>query len=138
MVIPPRMIEFLRFCIVGFLGYLVDSAAMEALVYAGLSAAMARVISIPTALQCTFLLHGAFTFRAHGGYTRRAWITFMGCNLMGALINYLIFLAALQVIHLPQALWNRQLALVCGMAVAMWFNYWANRRFVFTPPKEQA
>ncbi len=131
MSLPPRMHEFLRFCVVGGIGFLVDSGTMELLVHAGLPAPRARVLSILLAMQATYLLHGTFTYRNHRGHTRRAWATFMGCNALGAAINYLVFLAALQIAHLPQPMLNRQLALICGVAVAMWFNYWANRRFVF-------
>ncbi|MFM9889450.1 MAG: GtrA family protein [Rickettsiales bacterium] len=126
-----RVTEFLRFCIVGLMGYFVDAGTLELLVHAGLESWLARVFSIPTALQCTYALHGLFTYRGHGDFSRRKWAGFMLYNLLGAAINYTIFLIVLRMLPFTSELAQRQGALFCGMAVALWFNYWATRHFVF-------
>lgn len=129
----PRLFEFARFCLVGFIGYLVDAAALELLVHHGLVAALARPLSIATAMQANYLMHGWFTYRGHGGFSRAGWLRFLSVNLTGAVLNYLVFLLALSQLHFSSPLYNRQLALCCGLGVGMWFNYWGNRRFVFRP-----
>jgi putative flippase GtrA len=126
-----RIREFLRYCIVGGLGFLVDAGCMELGILAGLAAPEARILSILTALQCTFLLHSMFTFKTHNARTRSGWSKFMLSNLTGAMLNYLIFLVLLFVLPIPDALLLRQCALAGGVSVALFFNYWANRRFVF-------
>ena len=121
---------------VGGTGSVVDAGVMEALVACGLPAAMARLLSILTALQVTYFLHGTFTFRDHDGYRLRGWAKFMGCNLTGALINYLLFLAVLSCTPFGEPRLDRLTGLVVGTGVALWFNYWANRRFVFACAKK--
>ncbi|MDX2095847.1 MAG: GtrA family protein [Alphaproteobacteria bacterium] len=128
---PLRHREFLRFCMVGFLAFLVDSSLLELLVYTGLTAPVARGLSIAVALQCSYFLHGAFTFRAHGGYSIKSWMKFMLGNLMGAALNYGVFLLVLMAQVGADARIARLAALLAGTAVALLFNYWASRRFVF-------
>lgn len=123
--------QFLRFCIVGFTTYLVDSAVMETLVHQGLHAMEARAISITIAMQCGYLLHGIFTFRGHGKRHREAWIRYMTSNLIGAALNYAVFVIAFHLTPFTEPLLARQSALICAVGVAMWFNFWANGRFVF-------
>lgn len=131
-----RFHQFLRFCVVGLIGFVVDAAALELFVWFGLPAPFARVISMNIALQCTYLMHRSFTFKGHGN-PRKAWIKFMAANLTGALINYLVFLAALTYSPFSEPLLQRQFALFCGMGVAVNFNYWATRRFVFGARKPE-
>lgn len=133
---PLRHREFLRFCVVGFLAFLVDSGLLELLVLTGLSPVTARAASIAVALQCAYFLHGAFTFRAHRGYSRAGWGKFMLSNLMGAALNYGVFLLVLAVQVSTDARIARLAALLSGTMVALLFNYWANRRFVFARGEE--
>ena len=127
-----RLHEFLRFALVGFVGFVVDAGLLELAVFLGLPAQSARVISILLALQVTYTLHGRFTFRRHGGYSRRAWLQFMLANLIGALLNYGTFLLLLIDDTRP----TRLVALLGGTGVGLCFNYWANRKFAFRAPKE--
>lgn len=129
--LAPRLAEFIRFCLVGGLAFIVDAGLLELLVAAGLPAGAARAISIAVALQCSFFMHGAFTYRAHRGFCVKSWQRFMLSNLLGAAINYGIFVALLQAAlgNTPQT--DRLLALVAGTTVALFFNHWANRRFAF-------
>jgi putative flippase GtrA len=122
--------QFLRFCLVGLVGFAVDAGALEGFVALGLSPAAARVLSITVALQATYILHKRFTFRATE--TANPWPKFMLANALGALINYLTFLVVMALIGTAfQALEARQSALLAGTATALLVNYWMNHRFVF-------
>lgn len=123
--------QFLRFCLVGALGFAVDAGMLELLIYGELSAPIARLFSITVALQVTYFLHSAFTFRHRGGFTPRTWLRFIAANLIGAAVNYIVFLGLL--VALPDTQSARLFALASGTAVALLFNYIANRRFVFSP-----
>ncbi|MES2983814.1 MAG: GtrA family protein [Pseudomonadota bacterium] len=127
-----RLTEFLRFCLVGFIGFFADAALLELLVRAGLNTPCARVISLCCAMQVTYVLHDRFTFRhAVREARRRTWLTFMLANFTGALINYATFMLVLAQDAIADAMLSRQVALICGTAIALGFNYWANSRFVF-------
>jgi putative flippase GtrA len=123
--------EFLRFCIVGGIAFLVDAAILEFLVLGEVPASTARVISIAIALQVSYLLHRRFTFSARHPHSTRRWGKFMAANLIGAVINYSTFLGLLAAALSADADTARALALLGSTFVALMFNYWANRRLVF-------
>jgi putative flippase GtrA len=125
------MAEFLRFCLVGLLGFMVDAGLLELLVAYGLPAAFARVGSITVALQFTYFVHGTFTYRAHAGYNLVGWARFMASNALGGAINYTVFVALLAAPLGTTEQTSRLLALFAGTGLALLFNYWANRRFAF-------
>lgn len=127
-----RTREFLRFCVVGGTGFVVDAGILEMFCHYGVSAPIARAVSIAVALQVTFLLHGFYTFKTRGGFSRQRWLQFMLFNLVGAALNYGTFLLVLMLPLLEEPLPHRYLALVMGTAVGLVFNYTSNRRFVFT------
>lgn len=125
------MPEFLRFCLVGGVAFLIDAILLEGLVYAGIAASVARIISIAIALQASYLMHSAFTYRGHRGLTRTSWLAFLSSNLIGAGLNYGVFLLVLHAAlgDCPEN--TRLIALLAGTLAALMFNYWANRRFAF-------
>lgn len=110
---------------------MVDAGALELLIALEMPALAARVFSIAVALQCSYLLHGAFTYRAHHGYSMQNWRLFMTSNLLGAAINYAVFAGVLGAAIGPDAESSRLIALVAGTSIALFFNHWANRRFAF-------
>ncbi|MFZ4542109.1 MAG: GtrA family protein [Rickettsiales bacterium] len=123
--------EFLRFCIVGSIAFLVDVGLLETLVTIGFLAYVARIASIAVALQVSYALHGLFTYQNHKGFSRTSWATFMASNLIGASVNYVAFILVLHAAlgNCPEN--SRLIALVAGTAIALGFNYWANRRYAF-------
>ncbi len=125
------MHEFMRFCAVGGVAFMVDAGVLELLIALEMPALAARVFSIAVALQCSYLLHGAFTYRTHHGYSIQSWRLFMTSNLLGAAINYAVFAGVLGAALGPDAESSRWIALVAGTGVALFFNHWANRRFAF-------
>lgn len=123
--------RFLRFCLVGGVGFLVDATLFELVVRAGMALELARIVSLFIAMQVTYRLHRAFTFGAVDVRGHRPWMKFMVSNALGAVVNYLAFLLALRLIHIDHAMLDRQAAVAVGAGVAMFFNYWANKSFVF-------
>lgn len=131
-----RILEFLRFCIVGFVGFLTDAVMLEIFVACDVPTRIARLFSMALALQVGYVLHQIFTFRGRGGFSTRRWLHFLALNLVGVAINYSIFLAGLALFPISDAQMQRQAALVAGTSVALAFNYWANGRFVFAKRDE--
>lgn len=133
--LPDHFSEFFRFCCVGGIGFLVDYGLLELFVAEGASASVARVLSISITLQLMYLLHRRFTYRTQTQRGLRPWLRFLVTNLLGALINYLVFLCTLSLLTFPTETMNRLLAVVAGTGVALFFNHFMNRRFTFAPEK---
>jgi len=123
--------EFIRFCLIGGSLFLFDAIMLEALVRNGISPTIARIASLSIGLQLAYVAHGLFTFRGHSGFNRRSWIGFISANFIGACINYGIFIAVLALIGEERGMVSRMSGIVAGTSVALFFNYWVNRRYVF-------
>ncbi len=123
--------EFFRFCIVGGGLFVCDALMLELLVYSGFSAFTARLISLGLALQLAYLAHGFFTFKGHAGFNRRSWLGFLVANALGASINYAVFSATLALMEGANNASTRIFAIAIGTVIALFFNYWMNRRYVF-------
>ena len=138
MQLSPAIQQFLRFCCVGLTCYVLDACVMEALVSHGLKVWVSRGISITLGLQCGYLLHSIFTFRGHGSHPGRAWIRFMASNSFGATLNYLLFIIALHALPIHHPFYLRQTSLIIAVSISMWYNFLANRHFVFRKGKRDA
>lgn len=126
-----RILEFLRFCIVGFTAFCVDYSLLEMLVLFGMKASYARIGSIAVALQVSYLLHHRFTYRTGTPLSVHSWLKFLTSNLIGAGINYSMFLIVLHLNIFTDEQASRLIAMLAATATALFFNHWANRRFAF-------
>lgn len=126
-----RMQEFFRFCGVGGTGFAIDYSLLELLVYGGMSAPLARLLSIAITMQIMYFLHGRITYRNHAQRGLKPWLAFIATNLLGMCVNYGIFLGVLEISPLASAPLNRLVAIVSGTGVSLFFNYFMNRRFAF-------
>jgi len=126
--------QFLRFCVVGTMGFIVDSAMLFFLHrWIGLDPYSARAISILTAMNCTWLGNRLITFRSHAATTRHEilfeWSRFVAANSFGAAVNYGTY--ALIVRFAPEPADSPYVALVCGVAVGLFVNFALSKRLVF-------
>lgn len=73
---PPRLRQFLRFCLVGGSGVVVDMAVLHCLaVGLGCNVSLSKVCAAETALLNNFLWNEVWTFRAQGlGHGGRAGV----------------------------------------------------------------
>lgn len=119
------MPAFLRFMVIGGLGFGVDAGLTLLLIHAGLQPWQARVPAILAAMACTWLANRRFTYQASesrplveaGRYAAVASV--MACG------NYLVFLG-LVVIGTPPFL-----SVVVATACQTVVSFWAYKRFVF-------
>lgn len=122
--------QFLRFCLVGTVGFLIDAATLQGLMALGLGPLVARLFSFLLAATGTWLLNRRYTFdsTAPRGLWRE-WLHYLAVNGVGGGINYFCYAVALLTLETVRA--QPVLGVAIGSVVAMVFNYLANKHLVF-------
>jgi putative flippase GtrA len=126
---------FIRFGVVGGAGYFVNLAALFiATRYFGLGKYPAGAFSIFVAMIFTWLGNRYFTFaerRARGSLKAvgREFLTFVGANIVGAVVNYLVYAGLLRFAAPPFD--DKYVAQACGVLAGMVFNFFLSRSVVF-------
>ena len=122
--------QFLRFCLVGGIGFLVDAGTLLLLLHVGLDRYVGRVISYLVAATVTWLLNRLYTFDSTAPQAlHRQWARYVAVNAAGAGINYLVYAGSMLA---SDTLYRHPvLAVAAGSAVALLFNFAANRWLVF-------
>jgi putative flippase GtrA len=121
--------QFVRFGVVGVLGFLVDTATVYAAkpVF-GLYGAGA--LAYPVAASFNWALNRAWTFRGHGtGPRHHQWARFLAANAVGFVLNrgcYAILVTFSQV-----CADNPVLAVAAGAIAGLFTNFTLSRRLVF-------
>jgi len=128
--------QFLRFGVVGVIGFGVDTGVVYALrglvgIYA------AGLISYLVAASGNWLLNRVWTFRGHGrGSAFRQWLMFLAANSVGFVLNRGVFfslVAAFALVHRVPVI-----GIAAGTLAGMFANFALSHRLVFkahhTPP----
>ncbi len=122
--------EFLRFGVVGTIGFLVDSGVLYGAIALGAGLYLGRAISYLAAATATWALNRAWTFRGRGtGPVHRQWALFVAVNLLGFALNYGTYAA--MVATLPVVAANPILGVAAGSIAGMFTNFVLSRRLVF-------
>jgi putative flippase GtrA len=125
--------QFLRFGVVGTIGFVVDTATLLGAVALGAGPYGGRVLSYLVAATTTWALNRAWTFRdrAPGGQPGRQWALFLVLNLAGFAANYGAYLAVTA--WLGTAPWQLVVAVAAGSLAGMFINFGLARQVVFRP-----
>jgi putative flippase GtrA len=121
--------QFLRFLMVGAIGFVVDAAVLLLLIHGGgLSRIWARVPSFLAAVTVTWLLHRNFTFmRANrAAPSIREWVHFTLANAFGNGANLVMYAA-----FVGLWAWDPLPALAVASVAALGVNYALSARWVF-------
>ena len=123
--------QFLRFGVVGTVGFLVDSAVLLSMMALGLGPYGGRVVSYLAAASTTFALNRAWTFRDAGRDRPVAtqWGRFILLNLVGFAVNYGTYAALIATS--PLVAEYPVLGVAAGSVAGMFINFGLSRRFVF-------
>lgn len=123
--------QFLRFGVVGTVGFLVDSAVLLGMLALGLGPYGGRVVSYVAAASTTFALNRAWTFRAapRDAPMGAQWGRFLVLNLVGFAANYGTYAALIATTPLVAA--HPVLGVAAGSVAGMFINFGLSRRFVF-------
>jgi putative flippase GtrA len=121
--------QFLRFGVVGTLGFVVDTATVYAL-RGSLGLYGAGVAAYVVAASFNWLINRLWTFRGQGsGPAHRQWLKFMLANLVGFILNRGTY--ALMVTYVAAAAAQPVIAVAAGSVVGMFINFDLSRRLVF-------
>ena len=130
--------QFIRFCLVGAVGFVVDVTVLYAA--AGLLGwYAARVLSFMAAVTATWWFNRRFTFAAtardkenSGGGNAMSilgeYCKYVGSMLGGAAVNYAAYVLALRLLHGP---WAGAAGVAAGSIAGLAVNFCAARFFVF-------
>jgi putative flippase GtrA len=122
--------EFLRFGVVGTIGFVVDTLVLYAGLAAGLGLYSGRAVSYLAAATTTWALNRAWTFRGRGeGPVARQWALFLLVNLIGFACNYGTYAAL--VASVPAVAGNPVIGVAAGALAGMAGNFLLSRRYVF-------
>jgi putative flippase GtrA len=118
---------------VSLLGFATDATILHGLMWAGVPAAWARVVSLFCAMQVTFLVNGLFVFRCLDlARPWRQWVGYMTTNGVGNFCNYWIFVTLVST-HWPVV--STPLFGISAGSIAAWMiNYLSTRLLVFRKP----
>ena len=123
--------SFLRFCVVGTVGFAVDGGLLYLLVSHEIHPYLARAFTFPVAVTATWYLnrHWAFGISSGAPGKGRDYRRYLLVQSVGALGNYLVY--ALLLVFLSHTPPNALAALAAGSLLGLVINYTGSRWWVF-------
>ena len=123
--------QFLKFGVVGTVGFVVDAGALHALLaLTDLGLYLGRIVSFLLAATTTWALNRTFTFAGTADAPRlRQWARFVSVNAGGGAVNYGVYAALLLTFDGLRAV--PIVAVGAGAVAGLAVNFTASRRFVF-------
>jgi len=123
--------RFLRFTLVGAVGFVVDAGVLQALIsLAGWGPIEARAVAIPTAVFATWLLNRTITFpESHGGPAVASLMRYAAVSAVGATVNFVVFSLLVFVSQAMAAVPLVPLAIASIAALVV--NYLGSKHFAF-------
>jgi putative flippase GtrA len=124
------LLQFLRFGVVGTVGFVVDTAVLYAGLALGLGLYGGRAVSYLAAATTTWALNRAWTFRGQGEVpVMRQWALFVVINLVGFAFNYGTYAALVAGVAFVAQ--YPVIGVAAGSLAGMLGNFLLSRRFVF-------
>ena len=125
------IIQFLKFGVVGVIGFLVDIGVLTfCMRELGTGPYAGRLVSFVIAASTTWICNRLFTFRGLGsGHMGAQWAKFVTVSAGGFVLNYgtyAVLIASVPFVHEHPAL-----GVAAGSIACMFFNFFAARRVVF-------
>lgn len=120
-----------RFLLVGAVGFGIDGGLLSWLLGQGWTVVQARGVSFLAAVSATWWLNRTWTFQAaQKSAARREYLLYFTTQVVGALINLLVFFV---LVHAFEVLQHMPLIpLAAGAVIAIAFNFSISRLVVFT------
>jgi putative flippase GtrA len=127
--------RFLRFAVVGGLGFFINEAVLfAAILFLHLGAYAGQIFAFLITVTFTWSGNRFLTFRAQAAPGARGmaaeWFKFLLANTLGFAANYAIYVAL--VAFAPAPLNSPYVALAFGTLAGLAFNFTLSKRFVFS------
>jgi putative flippase GtrA len=131
---PPRRApgQFIRFTLVGGIGFVVDAGLLRLLLVLGLGYYGGRVVSFLAAATTTWLLNRSFTFRRESsavGHPAGEWVAYLGVMVIGGAVNYGTYAAAIELSELVRR--HPELGVALGSLAGLCINFWSAKLMIF-------
>lgn len=124
------MKQFLRFCVVGVAGFVVDAGILQLMVTgAGANPYLARIISFLAAASATWIMNRRYTFEVEHSPTHTEWARYIAFMMCGALVNYGAFAVSITIWALAHA--QPWLGVAVGSIAGLLINFLTSRLLVF-------
>jgi putative flippase GtrA len=122
--------QFIRFAIVGAIGFVVDVGVLYLNLHLGMGYFIGRAISFLCAVWVTWKINRQFTFISNGGNSDlKEMLRYLTAMLFGGLINYLAYMIVVMRAHnLP---FLPFFAVAIGSIAGMMVNYFSAKLWVF-------
>jgi putative flippase GtrA len=129
-----RESRFLRFALIGGIGFFVNEAALYLAIHVlGSNAYAAGVVAFLITVTFTWFGNRILTFAgeaAHGtGGIVAEWAKFVAANALGFAANYIVYASLLR--FAPAPVNSPYIALAFGTLAGLIFNFTLSKRFVF-------
>jgi putative flippase GtrA len=129
--------QFLRFGIVGGIGFLVDAGLLWLLLQLGLGYYSGRLASFLAAATTTWILNRSFTFRRESPRTgdpapthpMGEWLAYLGLMAIGGVVNYGVYAASIESSELVRRL--PAVGVAFGSIAGMAINFWSAKTMIF-------
>jgi len=122
--------QFLRFCVVGVVGFVIDAGILQSLVSGiGANLYLARIISFLVAASATWLMNRRYTFEVEHVATHSEWVRYITIMVLGALVNYGAFAISIAVWDLARV--QPWLGVAVGSIAGLGVNFMSSRLLLF-------
>ena len=122
-------LQFLRFGVVGVIGFVIDTAAVYGLRHT-LGLYGAGLLAYVFAASATWLLNRVWTFRGRGSApAHRQWAIFLATNMVGFVLNRGTYAVLVSFVAVAAA--QPVIATAAGALAGMFANFSLSRRVVF-------
>lgn len=123
--------QFIFFCIVGSIGFVVDAGSLYLLMYLfDWGPYLSRVFSFLLAATATWLLNRAYTFRPiEDTPIHHEWFKYVAYASVGGSINYAVYVLCLLFSEVAHA--HPVLGVAAGSIAGLAFNFTATRYLVY-------
>lgn len=124
--------QFIRFALVGGVGFLVDSCVLYLYLWAIGGLYSGRIAAWFVAVTVNWALNRRFTFKLHGRHRQtllNQWGRFVLVNSGGGLINFAVYAVLVSQVSLCEA--HPILGQAAGTAAGLVLNFTGARRLVF-------